>query len=72
MTGQQGTYIFIVNADGIAEQRAVTVARTVDSVAVLADSLPPGMLVVTDGQLRLTADAHVEIRAGPKTEAVQQ
>jgi multidrug efflux system membrane fusion protein len=72
MTGQQGTYIFIVSADGLAEQRAVTVARTLDSVAVLTDSLPPGTLVVTDGQLRLTADAHVEIRAGPKTEATQQ
>jgi multidrug efflux system membrane fusion protein len=71
MTGQQGTYIFVVNADGTAEQRAVTVTRTVDSVAVLADRLPPGTLVVTDGQLRLTQDARVEIRAGPKTEAAQ-
>ncbi len=72
MTGQQGTYVFVITADGTAEQRAVTVTRTVDSVAVLADRLPPGTLVVTDGQLRLTADARVEIRAGPKTEAAQQ
>jgi multidrug efflux system membrane fusion protein len=72
MTGQQGTYIFVITAEGTAEQRAVTVTRTVDSVAVLADRLPPGMLVVIDGQLRLTADAHVEIRGGPKTEAAQQ
>ena len=72
MTGQQGTYIFIVTAEGTAEQRTVTVTRTVDSVAVLADRLPPGTLVVTDGQLRLTADARVDIRAGPKTEAAQQ
>ncbi len=73
MTGQQGTYIFVINAaDGTAEQRAVTVTRTVDSVAVLADHLAPGTLVVTDGQLRLTQDARVEIRAGPKTEAAQQ
>jgi len=72
MTGQQGTYIFIITAEGTAEQRTVTVTRTVDSVAVLADRIPPGTLVVTDGQLRLTADAHVDIRAGPKTEAAQQ
>jgi membrane fusion protein, multidrug efflux system len=72
MTGQQGTYIFIITAEGTAEQRTVTVTRTVDSVAVLADRLPPGTLVVTDGQLRLTADARVDIRAGPKTEAAQQ
>jgi len=72
MTGQQGTYIFVVNGDGTAEQRAVTVTRTVDSIAVLAERLAPGTLVVTDGQLRLTADARVEIRAGPKTEAAQE
>ena len=72
MTGQQGTYIFVVNGDGTAEQRAVTVVRTQDSVAVLAERLPPGTLVVTDGQLRLTADARVEIRAGPKSEAAQE
>jgi multidrug efflux system membrane fusion protein len=72
MTGQQGTYIFVVNGDGTAEQRAVTVTRTVDSIAVLAERLAAGTLVVTDGQLRLTADARVEIRAGPKTEAAQE
>lgn len=72
MTGQQGTYIFVVNGDGMAEQRAVTVTRTLDSIAVLAERLAPGTLVVTDGQLRLTADARVEIRGGPKTEAAQE
>lgn len=72
MTGQQGTYIFVITAEGTADQRAVTVARTVDSVAVLADRIPSGTLVVTDGQLRLTQDAKVEIRGGPKTEAAQQ
>ncbi len=72
MTGQQGTYVFVVSADGRADQRAVTVTRTVDSVAVLAAGLAPGTLVVTDGQLRLTPDSRVEIRAGPKTEGAQQ
>jgi multidrug efflux system membrane fusion protein len=70
MTGQQGTYVFVVSGDGRAQQRSVTVARTVDSLAVIADGLEPGLLVVTDGQLRLTPDAHVEIRAGPRTENV--
>jgi hypothetical protein len=36
---------------------------------VIAGGLEVGALVVTDGQLRLTPDAKVEIRAGPKTEA---
>jgi len=72
MTGQQGTYIFVITPEGTAEQRAVTVTRTVDSLAVLADHIPPGTLVVTDGQLRLTQDARVEVRGGPKTEPAQQ
>ena len=72
MTGQQGTYIFVITPEGTAEQRAVTVTRTVDSIAVLADRIPPGTLVVTDGQLRLTQDARVEVRGGPKTEAAEQ
>jgi len=72
MTGQQGTYIFVITPEGTAEQRAVTVTRTVDSLAVLAEHIPPGTLVVTDGQLRLTQDARVEVRGGPKTEPAQQ
>ncbi|HEY3279094.1 MAG TPA: efflux RND transporter periplasmic adaptor subunit, partial [Gemmatimonadales bacterium] len=72
MTSQQGTYVFVVNADGRADQRPVTVTRTVDSLAVLAAGLAPGTLVVIDGQLRLNPDSRVEIRSGPKTEPAQQ
>ncbi len=68
MTGQQGTYVFVVDPDGTAKERSVTVSRTVDSLAVIADGLTAGTLVVTDGQLRLTPESRVEIRVGPKTE----
>lgn len=64
VAAQQGTYVFVVNPDGTAEQRPVTVQRTLDTLAVIADGLAPGAIVVTDGQLRLTPDARVEIRAG--------
>jgi len=69
LTAQQGTFVFVVDPDGTAKQRPVTVQRTVDSLVVIAEGLEPGSLVVTDGQLRLTPEARVEIRAGPKTEA---
>jgi hypothetical protein len=46
--------VFVVEADGSARQRPVTVQRMVDSLAVLVDSLEPGTMVVIDGQLRLT------------------
>ena len=69
LNAQQGTFVFVVDPDGTAKQRPVTVRRRADSLAVIDAGLEPGMLVVTDGQLRLTPDARVEIRSGPRTEA---
>jgi membrane fusion protein, multidrug efflux system len=68
MQGQQGTYVFVVNKDGTATTQPVTVERTLDSLTVLA-GVPAGALVVTDGQLRLTPNAKVDIRGGPTTES---
>lgn len=68
LNAQQGTFVFVVDPDGTAKQQPVTVRRTVDTLAVIA-GLQPGTLVVTDGQLQLTPNSRVEIRAGPKTEA---
>ena len=70
MQGQQGTYVFVVNSDGTAATQPVTVERTLDSLSVVA-GVPPGALVVTDGQLRLTPNAKVDIRGGPTTETTQ-
>ncbi|HEY7194115.1 MAG TPA: efflux RND transporter periplasmic adaptor subunit [Gemmatimonadales bacterium] len=67
MQGQQGTYVFVVNNDGTAAQQPITVERTVDSLSVIV-GVPTGSLVVTDGQLRLTPNAKVDIRSGPSTE----
>src|SRR6266404_5675816 len=69
MQGQQGTYVFVVNNDGTAATQPVTVERTLDSLSVVA-GVPAGALVVTDGQLRLTPNAKVDIRGGPTTETV--
>jgi multidrug efflux system membrane fusion protein len=67
MQGQQGTYVFVVNNDGTATSQPITVQRTLDSLSVVA-GVPAGALVVTDGQLRLTPNAKVDIRGGPTTE----
>jgi membrane fusion protein, multidrug efflux system len=67
MQGQQGTYIYVVNNDGTATTQPITVERTLDSLSVIA-GVPAGALVVTDGQLRLTPNAKVDIRGGPTTE----
>jgi len=66
MTGQQGTYVFLVNQDGTARSQPVTVARTAGQYAILAQGggVQPGDQVVTDGQLRLVSGAPVEVKGG--------
>src|SRR5881397_1420477 len=62
MTGQQGTYVFVLNQDGTARSQPVTVERAAGSYAVIAQGVAPGDEVVTDGQLRLVSGAQVEVK----------
>ncbi|HET7620415.1 MAG TPA: efflux RND transporter periplasmic adaptor subunit [Gemmatimonadaceae bacterium] len=64
---QNGTYVFVVKND-TAQTRDVTVARTVGDIAVIAKGLSPGEMVVTDGQLRLTSGAKVQIKGAPNAD----
>jgi multidrug efflux system membrane fusion protein len=59
--GQQGTYAYVVKADGTVESRPVTVARNTPGGVVVAKGLSAGEKVVTDGQLRLSPGAKIEI-----------
>jgi multidrug efflux system membrane fusion protein len=62
---QQGSTIFVVKSDQTVEIRPVTVARTEGNDAVIANGLQPGEVVVTDGQLGLTAGARVSTKSPP-------
>ncbi len=62
MTGQQGTYLFVLNPDGTARSQPVQIERTAGAYAVVAQGVRPGDQVVTDGQLRLTSGAPVEVK----------
>jgi len=62
MTGQQGTYLFVVNQDGTARSQPVTVDRTAGAYTVIAQGVRAGEEVVTDGQLRLVSGAPVEVK----------
>jgi len=62
MTGQQGTYLFVVNQDGTARSQPVTVERTAGVYTVIAQGVRGGDEVVTDGQLRLVTGAAVEVK----------
>ncbi|MGH8041032.1 MAG: efflux RND transporter periplasmic adaptor subunit [Rudaea sp.] len=57
--GPDGKYVFVIGADGRAQQRGVTVARDVENQAVIGHGLNAGETVVTDGQSRLTDGALV-------------
>ncbi|HLL26579.1 MAG TPA: efflux RND transporter periplasmic adaptor subunit [Xanthobacteraceae bacterium] len=59
--GQRGTFVFVVE-NGMARVRDVTVVRTVDGEAVVANGLNGGETVVTDGQLSLRDGARVDIK----------
>jgi len=62
MTGQNGSYVYIVDADGTARTQDVTEGRSVNDYVVIAQGLGAGQRVVTDGQLRLVPGAKVEIK----------
>src|SRR5216110_4052994 len=62
MTGQQGTYVFVLNQDGTARSQPVTVERPAGAYAVIAQGVRPRDEVVTDGQVRLVNGAPVEVK----------
>src|SRR2546427_4384486 len=50
MTGQQGTYVFVLNQDGTARSQPVTVERPAGAYAVIAQGVRPRDGVATDRQ----------------------
>ncbi len=63
-TGQQGTYVFVVDAAGAAAVRPITSGATAGGRTVVEKGLAAGETVVTDGQLRLTPGATVVRKTG--------
>ena len=64
---QNGTYVFVVKND-TAQTRDVTVSRTVGDIAIITKGLSPGEMVVTDGQIRITPGAKVQIKGAPNSD----
>lgn len=62
MTGQVGSFVYVVNADGSASTRPIAVGRAVGDDIVVDSGLVAGEQVVTDGQLRLVPGARVELK----------
>lgn len=60
--GQDGAFVFVMDADDTAQPRKIAVASVQGGTAAVAQGLKEGETVVTDGQLRLTAGARVQVK----------
>ncbi|HEY2805958.1 MAG TPA: efflux RND transporter periplasmic adaptor subunit [Gemmatimonadales bacterium] len=60
-SGQQGSYVYVVDSANTAQQRKVTVERTAGSLTVIQSGLRDGEKVVAEGQSRLTPGATVTL-----------
>ena len=80
VTGQQGTYVYVVDSASTAQQRKVSVERTQGNVSVITAGLRDGERVVRSGQSRLNAGAKVKVasaadsaaRRGPAAPSVRR
>src|SRR5688500_6606140 len=61
-TGQTTAQVYVVKADKTIDIRPVKVVRTSGDTTLLADGIRAGETVVTDGHLRLTPGAKVEVK----------
>ncbi|MEP7066739.1 MAG: efflux RND transporter periplasmic adaptor subunit [Gemmatimonadota bacterium] len=60
--GQNGNFLFVVNADSTATQREITIDRAAGDLTIISQGVKPGEQVVTDGQLRLNTGTKVQIK----------
>lgn len=61
-TGQEGTFVFVVDEKNKAQLQPVTVGRSFGELSVITKGLAVGTKVVVDGQSRLTVGATVDVK----------
>jgi multidrug efflux system membrane fusion protein len=59
--GPEGTFVYIIDANQIAQQQIIRVSQIDGGVALIDDGLPEGENVVVDGQYRLQRGAKVGV-----------
>ena len=67
--GQNGPFVFVVKTDNTAETRPVVIGRVAGDVTIIDSGLQVGELVVTDGQIRLTSGAKVQVKGEGSSES---
>jgi membrane fusion protein, multidrug efflux system len=68
--GRDGKFVFVLKPDQTVEVRPVAAGMTTGSGVVIEQGLRIGERVVTDGQLRLTSGARVEIKNDRKAKGM--
>jgi multidrug efflux system membrane fusion protein len=63
VSGQQGTYAFVIQPNGTAGTKKLKVERAAGDLSVVSGEVQAGDRVVTDGQLRLRAGSKVQINS---------
>jgi multidrug efflux system membrane fusion protein len=70
--GPNGSFVWVVGADGAVQMRPVTVAQITDGQALIDSGLEPNTTVVTAGQYRLQTGAQVRLLQGNDVKDVAQ
>jgi len=70
--GRTNKYVYVIKPDSTVEVRPVIVRRISTDEVVVEEGLQKGERVVTDGQVRLTAGARVEIAQEPEKKTEPQ
>ncbi|MEP6946733.1 MAG: efflux RND transporter periplasmic adaptor subunit [Acidobacteriota bacterium] len=66
-TSQQGQFVYVIKGDQTVEMRKVVLDRSIGNDTVISDGLKEGEMVVTDGQLKVSPGALVQITSDPQT-----
>jgi multidrug efflux system membrane fusion protein len=62
VTGQDGSFVYVINEEDQAQVRPVRIGRVLGPQTVVDSGLVAGELIVTDGQSRLVPGARVEVQ----------
>jgi multidrug efflux system membrane fusion protein len=62
ITTQESSYVYVVKANDVVEQRTVVPNRTIENDTVVDKGLQPGEVIVTDGQVNLVPGAKIEVK----------
>jgi membrane fusion protein, multidrug efflux system len=67
--GPDGLFVWIVNANGLAEPRAIEVGPAYDKLTIVNSGLSGGERIVTNGQYKLQRNAPVTVTSAPIAES---